>query len=196
MGQHEKCPTVLIEDVPTTEDAFKVGSKGAHERVADAIAELLLSKESGGKVIGLEGKWGAGKSSVVDMIRQKCEADDFLIVQFDAWAHEGDPLRRTYLETVIHSLQKKGWVGIDVWNDVLEKVARRISTQKRKIIPKVSKLGTIFTISILFIPLGINLIAANPNGALYKDISGWWQLRLGVVGLIISLNHSRGWGNK
>ena len=56
MTDSKKCPTHLIEDTPVLDDAFgTAGAAGPHQRVADAIAELIESAEPGGKVVGLEG---------------------------------------------------------------------------------------------------------------------------------------------
>lgn len=57
------CPTILLDDVPATEDAF-----GPHKRIADAIVSLVTS-EPGGRAIGVEGGWGSGKSTVVAFVR-------------------------------------------------------------------------------------------------------------------------------
>lgn len=66
MSDTQKCPTFLIDDRPADEDAF-----GPHQRVADAIADLIESEEEGGKVIGLEGGWGAGKSTVIGFLEKR-----------------------------------------------------------------------------------------------------------------------------
>jgi len=111
----------LLPDAPVDEDAF-----GGHKRVAAAIARLV-EREDGGKAIALEGGWGSGKSSIVRMLETRFEkagptADDGVtsatvvdqerrqdqerpglsrdtrILVFDAWSHDGDPLRRVFLE--------------------------------------------------------------------------------------------------
>ncbi len=181
--EHKKCPTIIIEDVPIGKDEFKDDGIGAHERVANAISELLMN-EHGGKVIGLEGKWGAGKSNVVKIIRNKCESDDFAVVQFDAWAHVGDPLRRTYLETVIQSLQKKGWIDNKAWDKVIEELAKRVSSNSRRVIPAYSKLGIFFGLSVLFLPLGNNLLSSTSNNIFFNDISEFLHVPTGVLGLL------------
>ena len=63
MASDTRCRTVLLSDVPSKEDQFD----GRHEKVADAIHELITT-EDGGKTIGLEGPWGSGKSTVVGMV--------------------------------------------------------------------------------------------------------------------------------
>ncbi len=87
----------LIPDLPTTDDAF-----GAHQLLARSLADLI-SCEEGGKAIALEGGWGSGKSSVVAMLKTQLEQDGkndsaIHVRVFDAWSHEGDPLRRVFLE--------------------------------------------------------------------------------------------------
>jgi ABC-type Na+ transport system ATPase subunit NatA len=53
----------LLSDFPLSGD--EIG--GAHGKVASAIFDLI-STEKGGKVIGLEGKWGSGKSTIIEIL--------------------------------------------------------------------------------------------------------------------------------
>ena len=58
----ERCETRILPDTPADADAF-----GSHGRVARSIPEVVET-ESGGKAIGVEGGWGAGKSTIVRLI--------------------------------------------------------------------------------------------------------------------------------
>jgi predicted transcriptional regulator len=99
------CPTKLLDDLPADRDEF-----GSHQKVADAIAELVRNEE-GGKAIALIGPWGSGKSTIVNLLRKKLEErEDTFVFVFDAWAHRGDPLRRSFLECLINRLLDKGWL--------------------------------------------------------------------------------------
>ena len=90
-----------------------------HAATANAIAHLVLN-EDGGRVIGLEGEWGSGKSTVVrilaDSVRSVAtakpskDANDTRVFLFDAWAHQSDPLRRTFLETLLKKLVEWEWI--------------------------------------------------------------------------------------
>ena len=90
----------------------------------DAIHELVTT-ESGGRTVGLEGSWGSGKSTVVKLLAERLDEPDSHVVLFDAWAHERDPLRRSFLDKLISSLATKGWVDEGSWSDRREELARR-----------------------------------------------------------------------
>ena len=108
MSMEERCPTRLLPDTPADTDSF-----GSHERVARSIAEVVQT-ESGGKAIGLEGGWGSGKSTIVKLISwklsQKKESSHKIAV-FDMWSHQGDPLRRTFLENLVTHVRGFRWVN-------------------------------------------------------------------------------------
>lgn len=147
-----ECPTILLDDAPATEDAF-----GPHARIAQAIVSLIAS-EDGGRAVGLEGGWGAGKSTVVNFIRSRLhKQSECKLVSFDAWAHEGDPLRRTYLESVVEELTDAEWLDKESWDDSLEKLANRKKTTTTRTTPKPTSLGAVFAVSLVLVPLGTTL---------------------------------------
>ena len=101
----------ILTDLPINNDNY-----GGHNRVADAIINLIMN-EDGGKSVALTGHWGSGKSSIVEMIKRKLQSNGYVFV-FNAWAHEGDPLRRAFLEKIINyvvnvdpKLDKEYWEG-------------------------------------------------------------------------------------
>lgn len=174
MTNAQPCRTLLIDDVPAQADAFgSANDPGPHQRVAEAIAELIESSEHGGKVIGLEGGWGAGKSTVVNLLRSRFKQNALhLVVAFDAWAHEGDPLRRTYLETLIRQLQDANWIDKETWNKHLATISNRRRETATRTVPKPTKLGTILALSVFGVPFGSTLVTA----ALKDGISLDWDL--------------------
>ena len=87
-------PFKLLREEADDKDAFK---KHTHENIADALS-VLIEKEQGGLTIGVEGPWGGGKSTVLKILRRKLTKSYFFF--FDAWAHEGDSLRRVFLESL------------------------------------------------------------------------------------------------
>ena len=122
-----------------------------------AIADLIKTGEAGGKVIGLEGGWGAGKTTVVNIIeKQLRENANITIFTFDAWAHQGDPLRRTYLESFIRHLihDKKAWIDPKRWSGKLEVLAKRRRVERSRTVPETTGLGLWTVIAAMLVPIG------------------------------------------
>lgn len=116
-------------DAPARADDF-----GGHARVADAAVALVRS-DPGGYAIALEGPWGSGKSTVVSMIRDRLHELGECSFIFDAWAHQGDPLRRSFLEALSRRLlEKEGggspWITPKLTEEVLALSGRSKTTQK------------------------------------------------------------------
>lgn len=110
-------------------------------------------------MIGVEGGWGAGKTTVINLLR--AELSDNKLVRlaiFDAWAHEGDPLRRTYLESLIADLCEYEWIAKEKWQRALEELAHRRKTSTSRIAHKTSLLGKWFGSATLVVPIGLILL--------------------------------------
>lgn len=175
MSDNSRCRTRLISDTPALEDAF-----GPHKRVATAIADLIRSEE-GGKSIGLEGSWGSGKSTVINLLLAEMKkSEDSTAMVFDAWAHEGDPLRRTFLETLIKHLQQpppQGWIEKIKWDNRREELARRRKVTTTKDVPQLTKLGKLVSITTPVIPLGLIIFSAS----LEDKKLGWYTVLGGIL---------------
>lgn len=159
------CRFNLLTDRPATADAFgRESGPGPHQRVADAIGEILESRTAienrrGTTTLALEGGWGSGKSTVIQLVRTRFEArPNHLTVEFDAWAHEGDPLRRTFLETFVARLNEKKWISDETATRVADRISRRMKTTTTETNSRPTRLGFFSSLSILFIPLGTALI--------------------------------------
>lgn len=128
-----------------------------HKAIASAINDVINTQPRA-LTIGLEGSWGAGKSTIISILRKQIAAQTgTLFVQIDAWAHEGDPLRRSLLERLIQDLcnQAKKW---DIKRKLL-KLQRQISgkwkTAKTTTSKGMASLGKWFGICLLLMPFGI-----------------------------------------
>ena len=169
-----RCATVLIPDNPSVEDKF-----GTHGRVAQAIAELIGSGADGVSV-GVEGSWGSGKTTVSRLLEAHfSEKRDYAVVTFDAWAHEGDPLRLIFLQSILQDLEASDWIEAgkrEYWKEKLEEIANRRQTEIKKDYPSLSGVGKAFSLALLLVPLS----AAFANAALRDD-------RLTLLGGSLSL---------
>jgi hypothetical protein len=170
--------TFLISDAPAAEDKF-----GSHERIASALIKLI-EFEDGGKTIGIEGEWGSGKSTIINFIQNHfINRDDTKLVIFDTWSHEGDPLRRTVLETLINKIDEYGWLKDKTkkkWAGKRLELARRKKVTEKSNTPVLTKQGKWFTLALMTVPIGMGLFMAGLQGMLSSGVGKitWTQLYL------------------
>lgn len=174
-----------LEFRPLSDKATHVDELKSHSRIADSIADLI-ARESTGISVALTGSWGVGKSSIVRMMQLKLPSN-VLLFNFDAWAHKGDPLRRSFLEQLICFLMGEDWIrdrNKRTWNrtkDVLSKKVKETHTSTR---PLLKFWGILFSLSLLFVPLGIAWITVCEN-ITYWD---FWPVALSpMIGIILLL---------
>ena len=61
-----------------------------NEAIAKTIIELLREKPERAVTIGVHGDWGAGKSSILEMIENGLSSDkDVLCIKFNGWRFQG-----------------------------------------------------------------------------------------------------------
>ncbi|ULJ74205.1 P-loop NTPase fold protein [Rhizobium gallicum] len=91
----------ILIDEPSSEDQFN--GKG-HERTAAALSRAIANFSGHDRAIGLDGPWGSGKSTVVEIARKILaekktkENRDYRFFTFDIWQSQGSSFRRSLLE--------------------------------------------------------------------------------------------------
>lgn len=182
----------ILHEVVAAGDQFP---DKTHENVANNLFNLIQSSDQG-VTIGLEGGWGSGKSTVVNILRkQLSEKDDNnLFFLFDAWAHDGDPLRRIFLESLIHEIDPSEE------DETLVALQQEISGRKKtvKVISKksTSKLGSWLSISAFFVPAGAAILAAIDYSKILLPFcteTPHWALIAGIVMALLPLLTLIGW---
>lgn len=143
---------ILYEEV-SDKDEFEYNT---HEGVATTLYELIRDTDKG-ITVGLEGAWGSGKSTVINLLRNKLD-EKTLFFSFDAWAHEGDPLRRIFLESLINKIDPNN--ENDELVSLKNKVSGRTKTVDVKTKKGVSKFGKLISASALAIPMGSAFLSA------------------------------------
>lgn len=153
----KECAITLLEDNPALEDEL-----GSHESLARTLASFVRD-QVGGKSIALLGGWGSGKSTIVHRLKEILEdqqTSDYRVVVFDAWCHEGDPLRRAFLETVIDFGVGAHWLGEKEahWKSVragLSGLRDKVDTESSS---RISHYGRALVLATLAVPIGLALM--------------------------------------
>lgn len=145
----------VLDDSVADADLFEGQT---HEKVSDVLYDLIQESNKG-ITIGVEGGWGSGKSTALNFLRNKLEGENkqsSLFFCFDAWAHDGDPLRTIFLESLITSLDPDGA------SQKLQGLLKQISGRKKRVevstTKTASKLVKLLSGSALLIPAGAAML--------------------------------------
>lgn len=169
----------FIPDVPAEDDFFR-----SHTRIAQAIVSAIEDNPEI-KVIGLLGRWGSGKSTVAEKVIETLETREgevFRVFLYDAWMHQSDPLRRSFLEEMILRLWRRG-VLTQRWVRRLKRLSTPIEDTRTIETPELSKDAKWVGLSLLPVPIGLGLIGYDTLEAAFgmeASPLGRWSLGLGV----------------
>lgn len=158
-----------------------------HQKIAEHLYELITDEETPGLTIGIEGKWGSGKSTVIGILNEKLKSlSDTFVFYIDTWAHEGDHLRRIFLEKFIAEIKNKiGSDDAEELNKIENSVCNRTITKTITNTSKINVLGTVLAILTIFVlPIGIAFI---DNSCADVTLSGTKPNGLFIVGIGLSV---------
>ena len=90
----------MWSDTESKEDYLNFGE------VSQIVTEILETEAMLPVSIGVFGNWGAGKSSLLNLIEQQIiKPDEWIVIKFDAWLYQGfDDARAALLETIASHL--------------------------------------------------------------------------------------------
>jgi ABC-type dipeptide/oligopeptide/nickel transport system ATPase subunit len=146
----------FLSDQSVDSDSF---DDKTHYKVAESIVKLIECNKSKAVTIGLEGRWGSGKSTIIAILQNLISGkkDQFQYLYIDAWAHEGDPLRRIFLENIIQQIDpKENDSELKNIKYILSKRKKNITTNTTK---APTKTGCIIAILTLMVPFGAAMLS-------------------------------------
>jgi len=139
----------FIHCSPLGEDLLEGKSQ---EQIAEGLSKLILTNRSEHRLIGLDGTWGSGKSNLVKILESKL-TDTHHVFIYDAWGHQEDLQRRSFLEELTADLCDKKIVDPDIWCKKLKELLSRKRETLTKTVPHLSY-GVIVTLLIvIFTPI-------------------------------------------
>lgn len=156
----------IIKDKVAQNDAF-----GPHTRIAKTILDHIQNSEDADS-IGLEGDWGTGKSTILNFLKEDLEKNAVHFFTYDAWAHEDDNIRKSFLdelnESITFDADKKKKLRTQIWSDTeIETVSNRSS------LPIGAKL---FTLSVALLPAFGYILSVLEESPQYKIL--WFDINL------------------
>lgn len=183
-----------LSNLPEGVDLFEGKSQ---ERLANAIAAHItetdeIEKPTFARLIGLEGKWGSGKSNVIKIFENQLK-ESYTFFCFDAWGNQEDLQRRSILELLTRDLIEKGKLTgktkmrvlsqkegklVDVectWDDKLESLLSRKSYTKDITVPSLNNATKWFVLVLLLVGLFVTYLSVDNTGT-------WW------INLLIALS--------
>lgn len=161
MSNYKTVQFKVLSDSCSAEDLL---DDKTHQRIADKLYEIISANPKEGLTIGLEGEWGSGKSTVVKLLQEKLKenkSNKTFVFYIDAWEHEGDHLRRVFLETLIEKIKRwKEWSGdiVKRLNDISDRVTSKKVSKKKEHTSQITGFGKSVAFAALFVPLGAALL--------------------------------------
>lgn len=161
MSNYKTVKFKVLSDNCSTEDHLE---DRTHERIADKLYQVISAESSEGMTIGLEGEWGSGKSTVIRLLQEKLKVkkeDKTFVYYVDAWEHEGDHLRRVFLEMLIERLKKwKSWSEdvIKKLDDISDRITSKKVSKTVEHSSQMTKFGKKVAFAALLVPLGASLL--------------------------------------
>ena len=122
----------FLSDKPTGIDTFQ---SQAHTKIATAITEVI--KEDKIKLIGLEGEWGSGKSNIIKLIEKNLNENGYIFYTYDAWGHQEDLQRRSFLENLTEVMKIK-FKDNKKWSNKLNSLLATTTKTEQKEVPILS----------------------------------------------------------
>ena len=123
---------------------------GAHENIASSIKDIIKNDSLSRKIIGLEGKWGSGKSNVVKILETKLLEDEYIFFYYDAWAHQNELDKKTFLEELLEFLIKNEMLSDkEYWKKKKDELLALTVNKNIMKVPKINKIY-IYTLIALF----------------------------------------------
>lgn len=176
----------FLEERPLENSEEFSNSKFGHEEISSALCKIISSCPTP-FTVGLFGRWGAGKSTIANSVREKLLPNKIAVVLFDVWKHEGDALRRTFLKESVRQLKSLGGGYFDQSFEIDERLDQnisrssegRIKINKAKITQALKLIGSILLLVVFF---GILALYLNLESDYWKFLRGAGTIALGITG--------------
>lgn len=147
MEANNKYPQ-FINNAPCGDDLFEGKSQ---QKIAANISNIIKTEKSC-NIIGIDGGWGSGKSNLVKQVENILSLEGYHFFIYDAWGHQEDLQRRSFLEELTENLTPNILIG-EIWKVKLKRLLSKIKETESKRTPKLSIGIIVAGLAILITPL-------------------------------------------
>lgn len=131
MKKGEKKGNYLLKDSALSETDVKYDFFN-HEDLSNEIAELLLNdKFEPPYNIALIGKWGLGKTSLLNLLKRKISST-CKVIPINAWKYEKEDLKKVYLKELYNAINQKPFLLFDTIINELKIILSSINNKSSK----------------------------------------------------------------
>jgi len=186
-GRMSKYTFKPLQEQASDKDDLK---NSPHSRISDSIASLIVNSESS-LTIGLEGGWGTGKSTIVNLLKENMrkkeehENESSFFFLFDSWSHDTNSVRKVFLtrllDAIIHEKSKiDNSPLITKLTTEKEEILGHKKTITKKSTSSLSPVGKLLAYSLLLLPPGTAFLNI-------KNLDGFYLNAIHFLGFIFTL---------
>jgi hypothetical protein len=179
-AQPEEHSVNFLSDETVADDFF-----GSHKRVADAVAVAIRTMGEPG-VIGVLGPWGSGKSTVVRLVTDQLFSTH-RVFTYDAWLHQSDPPRRSFLEQFRGFLVANGFAAKDARQAEFDTINRRTEVTTTESTPHLTKSGGLLLLTLAAVPFSTRFLGVDWAKVTYNSPADKLQAWVFPLSLLISI---------
>lgn len=178
----------FIKDSPSKLDKF---DHGGHTRSSNTLVDAIDQLSKHDAAIGIEGKWGSGKSTVIeiakDILEKRRGEKEKKVFCYDLWSHHPRNFRKSFLEELTAWAFNEGLIKKKVFEGYQDEIYERSVVIKKNETKSYSSLGYFLILCTPLLPLVFTWLSpfAFKDGDLFNGIGSYASIISFVIIFLI-----------
>jgi hypothetical protein len=188
--KEKRLPPRFIDISPCGEDLLE---SRPQQRTAKSIASHIKEESGHLKLIGLDGEYGSGKSNVISIISKELN-ESHLVFIYEAWSHQEDLQRRSFLEELTEYLLAKGALNSKAWKKDLDSLLAKKKSTVTRTVPSLSPAVIVSVLLLISGPL-VNALVSTTAAPGEKRLLGFLPYMVALVVWLIAIVCNKKYAN-